>query len=141
MAGELRVRASAAQAGRLLEWAAAWPVRRSAMKNSSRRASLAVANDGVSLRRSSGLVVKVRDRYQQPREVHCVSHGDCFLPCDRMTLCVRTAGEDDPAVYRDLRTRTDCLFGVRRGLGVPRSTGSTESAGSDALAAHDWSLA
>ena len=25
--GELRVRASAAQAGRLLEWAAAWPVR------------------------------------------------------------------------------------------------------------------
>ncbi len=44
----------------------------------------------------SGLVVKVRDRYQQPREVHCASHGDCFLPCDRMTLCVRTAGRGRP---------------------------------------------
>jgi hypothetical protein len=31
----------------------------------------------------SGLVVKVRDRYQQPRQGHCAGHG-MLLPCDRM---------------------------------------------------------
>jgi hypothetical protein len=33
-------------------------------------------------------VVKIRDRYQQPREVRCASHGQRFLPCGRMTRCV-----------------------------------------------------
>ncbi len=31
----------------------------------------------------SGLMVKVRDRYQQPREARSASHGDCYLRCDR----------------------------------------------------------
>ena len=90
-----------------------------ARKNSSRRASLAAANDGVAFRRSAAALWS-RFAIATSNLVRSVVPATAIassLATDDPVACDLQA-EDDPAAYRDLPIRTDCPFAVRRGLGI-----------------------